>query len=241
MLHYLSGKGNKFPWEILGLNEPKKIESSFTVSITDVDKMLDEIKSVPYSIIKIKLGFEGDEQLLKELENISGKLFRFDANGGWNLEKAEKMIYFLDRLEYDLLEQPTMIEHIKEWPHLKGRKKCRIFADEGLYTIDNYYEYCDFVDGINIKMPKSGGIIEAVKIARQAKKDKREVMLGCMIESSVGISQSVYLSSLADYFDLDSPMLIKQDIASGLIYDGHRLMVGEDIMGGPRLIEGLSV
>lgn len=235
MLHHLSKNNKTYPWQLLNLDKPAQINTSFTVSIDKPDRMYNEIVLSSYPIIKIKMGFDGDELLLNELGKISGKLFRIDANGGWSPDKAEKMLFYADKQGVDIVEQPTDIKFISDWKYIKNRSKVHMILDEGLSTIDDYYRYCDNIDGINIKMSKSGGIIEAIKIARQAKKDKMKIMLGCMVESSVGISQAVYLSSLADFFDLDGPLLLKNDIAIGINFDLDKITVNEDINGGPKI------
>ena len=84
-------------------------------------------------------------------------------------------------------------------------------------------------------MEKCGGIIEGIKTATQAHQDDKKVMLGCMVESSVGIAQSVYMSAHADYFDLDGPLLLEDDIASGIRYDRESIEVDREIIGGPKL------
>ena len=84
-------------------------------------------------------------------------------------------------------------------------------------------------------MEKSGGIIEAVKIAQRARKAGRKIMLGCMVSSSVAIAQSLYMSSLADYYDLDGPQLLDEDIASGISYFKESIEVDQEIIGGPKL------
>jgi len=235
LLHKLSSAEKVYPWELLNLTEPADIRTSYTVSIDDPESMFDEIKSSPYPIIKIKMGFEQDEALLPRLKAVGGKLFRIDANGGWTPEKAERMIYSLNKLDVDVIEQPTGVEYMQDWKYIKGRSKINFIIDEGLNRLDDYFRYAEYVDGINIKMAKSGGIVEAQKIAARAKKDKLKVMLGCMLESSVGISQSVYLSSLADYFDLDAPLLLKEDVAEGICFQLEKISVDEDIIGGPRM------
>jgi L-Ala-D/L-Glu epimerase len=238
VLHYLSYKNNTYPWQLLGLDEPSKIKTSFTVSIDDPDQMLREIIDSPYSIIKIKMGLAGDEILMEQLKQVSGKSLRIDANGGWSLDKAEKMIYYASRLGINIIEQPTNVEFVHEWKYLKKRANVNFLLDEGLNTLDDYMQYCDFIDGINIKMAKAGGIVEAIKLAKQAKqakKDHKMVMLGCMVESSVSIASSVYLSSLADLFDLDGPLLLESDIADGIKYDLDNIAVDENIIGGPKI------
>lgn len=235
MLHYLSGTNNKYPWEILGLEMPGNICTSFTVSIDQSNLMMDEISHSPYPIIKIKMGFDEDELLIPELAKIRGKRFRIDANGGWSPEKAEKMIFLLSRVDVELIEQPTTIEYVDQWKYLRGKSKIPLFVDEGLNNWEDYFRFADHINGVNIKMSKSGGIIEAKRIALSARKDKCKIMLGCMVESSIGIAPAVYLSSLADYFDLDGPLLLEENIATGINFNLENVAVAEDIIGGPKL------
>lgn len=235
LLHKISSDSNQFPWDIAKLPEPIKICTSITVCITDPETMLNEIKFSAYPIIKIKLGFDGDEQVVEGFKNITGKIIRVDANGGWSVEKAEKMIYYLNKYGVEMVEQPTPIESISEWKKIKGTGKTLLFIDEGLNNLNDYYKVADFVDGINVKLSKSGGIITAKDVCRQAKKDKLKVMLGCMVESSIGISQAVYLSSMADYFDLDGPILLKTDISSDIKYDMEKVSLDSNIIGGPKI------
>ncbi|MEW5995280.1 MAG: enolase C-terminal domain-like protein, partial [Candidatus Zixiibacteriota bacterium] len=121
-------------------------------------------------------------------------------------------------------------------PHLKGKnEQVELIMDEGLNSLRDYRRYAEFIDGVNIKMEKCGGILEGVRIAQQARTDNKKVMLGCMVESSVGIAQSIYMSSQADYFDLDGPLLLEDDIASGIRYDRESIEVDREIIGGPKL------
>jgi L-alanine-DL-glutamate epimerase-like enolase superfamily enzyme len=182
------------------------------------------------------MGNDDDIAVLDALDKIKGKEFRVDANGGWPLAKAEEMIVHLALKGVRVIEQPTGIEHVKEWKHLKKNSdKVELIADEGINVLTDYEQYAQFIDGVNIKMEKCGGIIEAMRIANKARQEKKKVMLGCMVESSVGISQSVYMSSLADYFDLDGPQLLESDIAEGIRYDKESIEVDAEIIGGPKL------
>ncbi len=234
-LHFISGTSLKYPWQILNLDEPHRICTSYTVSIDSPESMFSEIRKSEYPIIKIKMGFEGDETLIEMLQKIPGKIYRIDANGGWNPEKAEKMIDLLARLDVALIEQPTSIDHISEWRYLKRNKSTPLFIDEGLNSIDDYYNFAGYIDGVNIKMAKSGGPLGSIKIARAARKDKRKVMLGCMVESSLGVAPALYLASLADYFDLDGPLLLEKDVAGGVNFILEKIEFGEDIIGGPKV------
>jgi len=236
LLHYLSGESKRYPWEILQLATPAGIKSSFTIAIAKPEEMLQAIKNCDCSIIKIKMGNDDDITLLDGLSQITGKEIRVDANGGWLPAKAEEMIVHLSRKGVRVIEQPTDFKEIKEWKHLKGKnEKVELFADEGVHILKDYQEISEFIDGVNIKMEKCGGILEGIKIANAARKEKKKVMLGCMVESSVGISQSVYMSSLADYFDLDGPQLLESDIAEGIHYDKESIEVDAEIIGGPKL------
>lgn len=236
VLNYLSGELKRYPWEIVSLGAPIGVKSSITVGIDDPARMIDEIQNSPYPIIKVKMGNEEDVLLLDGLEHIVGKEIRVDANGAWTCAKAEEMIHSLAKRGVTIIEQPTDAAYVEEWPHLKGKNdQVQLFMDEGLNSLIDYKKYEPFIDGVNIKMEKCGGIVEGVKIARVAKEANKKVMLGCMVESSVGIAQSVYMSSLADYFDLDAPLLLKDDIADGIRYDLECIEVDREIIGGPKL------
>ena len=174
--------------------------------------------------------------LLAALVSIKNKEIRIDANGGWSCAKAEEMIHHLAGSNIKVVEQPTEESFIEEWPHLKGKNTdMELIMDEGLNNFNDYQRYADAIDGINIKMEKCGGILEGIKIAKQARQDNKKVMLGCMVESSVGIAQSIYMSSLAEYFDLDGPLLLEDDIARGIRFEKESIEVDREIIGGPKL------
>jgi len=236
VLNYLSGESGRYPWEVLSLGAPVGIRNSITISIADPKEVIETINACEYPIIKIKMGSEHDAELILALKEVTGKEIRVDANGGWSPEQAEEMIHYLAEAGVHLIEQPTASEHIGDWVHLKGKhNEVELIVDEDMNSLEDYQRLLPHCDGVNIKMEKSGGIIEAVRIARQAREDKKKVMLGCMVESSVGIAQSVYMSSLADYHDLDSPQLLEADIAQGIIYDRETIQVDREIIGGPAL------
>ncbi|MBI5267906.1 MAG: hypothetical protein HY851_11805, partial [candidate division Zixibacteria bacterium] len=136
-----------------------------------------------------------------------------------------------------IIEQPTDSKNVGDWPHLKGKHPdVVLIIDEGLGTSEDYEQVSKFVDGVNIKMEKSGGILEAITIALKAREDQKKVMLGCMVASSIGIAQSVYMSSLADLIDLDGPQLLTDDIGRGIRYNREQIEVDREIIGGPTLI-----
>ncbi len=236
VLNYLSGESQRYPWELLSLGAPVGIKNSITISIAEPSEIVQAIRESEFPIVKIKMGGERDAELVPMLEGITDKEIRIDANGGWSREQAEEMIHHLSELGIRVIEQPTDGEYIADWSHLKGKHEdVELIVDEGLNSMDDYERLAPHCDGINIKMEKSGGIVAASKIALRAREEKKKVMLGCMVESSVGIAQSVYMSSLADYHDLDSPQLLESDIAQGIIYDRETIRVDAEIIGGPSL------
>ncbi|MBD3403438.1 hypothetical protein GF420_11120 [candidate division GN15 bacterium] len=235
-LNFISGETNRYPWEILGIGSPVGIKNSVTISIDSPEKVKEAIANSELPIIKLKLGSDYDPEIILSLKDISDKEIRVDANGAWSCERAEEMIHALSLSGVRVIEQPTDIVSVKEWPHLKAKNEdIELILDEGVATLDDYNSFAEYVDGVNIKMVKSGGIIEAIRIASKARQDGKKVMLGCMVESSVGIAQSVYMSSLGDYYDLDGPQLLDEDIASGISYDRESIAVDREIIGGPKL------
>jgi L-alanine-DL-glutamate epimerase-like enolase superfamily enzyme len=237
VLNYVSGQTRRYPWEIMSLGSPVGIKSSWTVSVDKPAVMIEEIKNSPYPIIKVKMGHEDDIMLLDALSEIKNKEIRVDANGGWSCAKAEEMIHHLSVGGVKVIEQPTDAEFVREWPHLKSKDSgVELVMDEGLNSLKDYRQYSQYIDAINIKPEKCGGIVEGSKLAAAAREDGKKVMLGCMVASSVGIAQSVYMSSTADYFDLDGPLLLQDDIARGIRYDRESIEVDREIIGGPKLI-----
>lgn len=236
VLNYLSGEQRRYPWEILSLGTPVGIRSSWTVAQSSPEKMLSDIEESPFPIVKVKMGNEQDILLLDGLREIEDKEIRVDANGGWSCAKAEEMIFHLSRLGIRVIEQPTSPEYVKEWPHLKAKhREVELVMDEGMNTVDDYAMYKEFVDGINIKPEKAGGILPAAKLAALARADGKKVMLGCMVGSSISMAPSIYMSSLADYFDLDGPLLLEEDLGRGIRYDREAIEVDREIIGGPQL------
>lgn len=235
-LNFLSGETNKYPWEVLGVGSPVGIRNSITISVAPAETVIRQITDSEAPIIKLKMGADDDIEVAKALKEIDNKELRVDANGAWDCEKAAEVLYYLAEAGVQVVEQPTSNEEIKEWPYLKKDvPEVELIVDEGLATLEDYERFAEYCDGVNIKMVKSGGAVAALRIAEKARSDKRKVMLGCMVESSVGIAQSIYISAMGDYYDLDGPSLLSEDIASGIVYDNESIEVDREIIGGPKL------
>jgi L-alanine-DL-glutamate epimerase-like enolase superfamily enzyme len=153
VLNYISGETRRYPWEILSIGRPVGVKSSITISLDEASHMIKDIYDSEFPIVKIKLGGEEDMKIIDSLKDITDREIRVDANGAWSCEQAEEMIFRLAGEGIIIIEQPTDIEFIKEWPHLKGKnEEVELILDEGMYTIDDYRNYADFVQGVNIKM-----------------------------------------------------------------------------------------
>jgi len=235
-LNYISGETKRYPWEVISLGTPVGVKSSITVSLDEPSKMIHDIINSEFPVVKVKLGGENDITVIEALKDIHDRDIRVDANGAWSCEQAEEMIFQLAKAGVTVIEQPTDIEFIEEWPHLRGKnEEVELILDEGMNSLEDYKRHTDSIQGVNIKMEKCGGIMNAMKIARVVREDKKKIMLGCMLESSVGIAQSLYMSSMADYWDLDGPLLIEDDIATGINYCMDTIEVDREIIGGPKL------
>ncbi len=138
VLNYLSGESRKYPWEVLNIGTPVGVKSSLTISIDTPAKMIEQIKNCDFPIVKIKMGNEEDVMILDLLESLEGKDIRVDANGGWSCAKAEEMIFNLSQKGVKIIEQPTSVEFVSEWKHLKGKNDVCLVMDEGLNTLEDY-------------------------------------------------------------------------------------------------------
>lgn len=219
--HYdwLSKKNEKPLWEYLGLTLKKLPLSSFTIGIDKLEEMGKALKDSDFPIFKIKLGSGNDWEILNYLRSISDKPFRVDVNGGWSLSESLANLPKLEELKLEFLEQPLPKNNLEENTILKGIAEIPIFADESCCSMKDLQDCYENFDGINIKLSKCGGIYPSLQMAQEARRLGMKVMIGCMTESSIGISAIAHLSSLVDYVDLDGAMLIKNDPSDGVLLE----------------------
>ncbi len=211
--------------------------SSFTIGIDAPDVVVQKVKEADnYSILKIKIGFPGDEEAIKAVRSVTNKPLRVDANEGWkSKEVALDKIKWLATQNVELVEQPMPAAQIEDarWlcenlsRHTLGREAAiPLIADEALSIFDAA-ELSTAYNGINIKLQKNGGLFKARKLIHEAREYKMKIMLGCMIETSVGISAAAHLSPLVDWNDLDGNVLISNDPFKGMVNEGGRLFLSE--------------
>ena len=232
-LHDLWGKGLGQPlYRLFGLNPHNLPLTSFTIGMDEPEVMAEQAKALDYPILKIKLGSEDDEARVKAIREATSAKLRVDANAGWSREQALQIIPRLADYDLEFVEQPLAVEDVEGYFWLKERLNALrveipIFADETAKTSRDVAKLAGAVDGVVVKTMKSEGIREARRMIHTARAHDMQVMLSCMVESSVGVTAAAHLAPLCDYADLDGPLLIKNDPYRGLQYDGARMSLPE--------------
>ena len=193
--------------------------TDYTIGIDTIEKMIEKMQAMPWPIYKIKVGVEGDVEMVAALRKHTDAIFRVDANAGWTLEQALEKIPLLKSLGVELIEQPLAKD---DWPGMKilfEQSTLPLIADESCVSESDVEKCQHHFHGINIKLTKCSGITPARRMITTARSLNMKVMLGCMNESSVGSAAIAHLAPLVDYIDMDGPLLLAKDIASGLQYD----------------------
>jgi L-alanine-DL-glutamate epimerase-like enolase superfamily enzyme len=221
--HDLLGKKRGEPvWKLFGLEPMTAPPSSFTIVITnDETELLRRVDDARrYPILKVKLGSDRDEWIVRTVRRAAPKkLLRADANAAWDLATAKRMARFLADNGFELLEQPLAKDDLDGHRALKADSPIPIIADESCMTASDVPRVYGAFHGINIKLAKCGGLAEARRMVHEAQRHDLRVMLGCMVESSLGITAAAHLSPLVDYADLDGAALLEDDPYVGATID----------------------
>lgn len=230
-LHDLWGKRLKQPlYRLFGLNPEALPRTSFTIAMDEPSEMARRAKESGYPILKIKLGGDQDEAIVSAIRRATDATLRVDANAGWSREEAARLIPRLAEQDLELVEQPLAAEDLEGLRWLRQRMKSEgvkvpILADESVHTSQDVARLAGAVDGVVIKLMKTLGIREALRAIHTARALDMQVMLSCMVETSVGVTAAAHLAPLCDYVDLDGPLLIANDPYRGLRYQGARLLL----------------
>lgn len=226
-------------YRVLALDRNRTPETSFTIGIDEVDTMVRRASEAAkkYPILKIKLGTEkvlGEDVDVRVIESVReaapDTVVRVDANAAWSLDEAVDKIYALQSYDIEFYEQPLPPEEVQNLGRLKERlPDALIIADESCVIPSDIPKVADFVDGINIKLSKCGGITEALRMIHTARSHSLKVMLGCMVESSCLITAAAHLSPLVDYADLDGNLLCVNDPFEGVVVEEGKLTLPERV------------
>jgi L-alanine-DL-glutamate epimerase-like enolase superfamily enzyme len=185
------------------------------------------LKAKEFEILKVKVGVPGDMEMVKAVRKVTDKRIRVDANAGWETEEAIKKINQLEDWGVEFVEQPLKPDNKEGLKKIRKNTFLPIILDEPICTSGDIPQWTGLCEGINIKLMKSGGITEALNMIKLAKSLGMKIMLGCMIESSLGISAAAQLASEADYLDLDSHLLIENDPFTGLGFKEGKLVLNQ--------------
>jgi len=174
------------------------------------------MKEKPWPIYKIKLGTEEDVSIVRELRKHTKAIFRIDANCAWSAKETITNAPLLKDLGVEFLEQPLKANDWEGMELVMHKSVLPVIADESC-ILEGDVEKCGLhFSGINIKLTKCGGLTPALRMIKKAKEMGLKVMVGCMTESTVGISAIAQLLPQLDYVDMDGAMLLKEDIAKGV-------------------------
>ncbi|MBD2693413.1 dipeptide epimerase [Anabaena catenula] len=228
------GKSVNLPlWQIWGLNRNAIVPTSVTIGINSpagaAARARDWLQFMDVSLFKVKLGssegINADRQMLLAVrEEIAGKELFVDANGGWSLADAIAMSLWLADLGIKYIEQPLPRGQETHLATLKEHSPLPIFVDESCFTSADIPELANYVDGINIKLMKSGGLSEAMRMVHTAKAHDLKVMFGCYSDSTLANTAASQLAPLADYLDLDSHLNLIDDPFTGALVKEGRIL-----------------
>jgi len=173
----------------------------------------------PWPIYKIKLGTDQDIEIVKALRNVTDSIIRIDANAAWEVEEALKKIIVFKDLGVEFIEQPLAKDDWEGMKYLFQHSPLPLVADESCVREQDVEKCHNHFHGINIKLTKCSGITPALRMIKKARELNIKVMVGSMNESTLGSAAIAHLMPQADYADLDGPLLLDEDIATGLIYN----------------------
>jgi len=227
-------------WDMFGKMKQKKLYefwnthitqnplTDYTIGIDNIDNMLAKVKEKPWPIYKVKVGTADDIAIVNALRENTDAILRVDANAAWDLETALKLIPQLKELGVEFVEQPLAKDNWEGMKALYEESPLPLFADEAC-VIESDLEKCkDHFHGINIKLTKCSGITPALRMIKRARELDLKVMIGSMNESTIGSAAVGHLLPLIDYVDMDGPLLLGEDLATGVGYNYGKVILSEE-------------
>jgi len=220
--------------ELLGLDTSSMPLTSFTIAIGELDEIGEKIKKAePYSILKVKLGTPAmDRAIIQEIRQHTDKVIRVDANEGWQTDTALELCKWLADRNIEFIEQPFPADQLDQTALLRSKSPLDIYADENSLNSADIPQIHEAFDGVNIKLMKCGSIEEGQRMIHLAKFHDMKIMIGCMVETSVGITAATHLAGEVDAADLDGNLLINNDPYSGVkVVNGRLVLPNEHGIG----------
>ncbi|MDI6032714.1 dipeptide epimerase [Flavobacterium sp. LB2P84] len=215
---YARKKGKKL-YELWNYTIHKNPLTDYTIGIASIEKMVAKMKELPWPIYKIKLGTKEDIAIVTELRKHTDAIFRIDANCGWSVEETINNAVELKKLGVEFLEQPMKADNWEGHKEVFKHSVLPIIADESCIIEEDVSKCHNHFHGVNVKLVKCGGLTPGRRMIQEAKKLGLKTMVGCMTESTVGISAIAHLLPQLDYVDMDGALLLAEDIATGVTID----------------------
>jgi L-alanine-DL-glutamate epimerase-like enolase superfamily enzyme len=212
---YARKKGKKL-YELWNYDVSQNPLTNYTIGIDSIENMIAKMKGFPWPIYKIKLGTPEDMAVVTELRKHSEAVFRVDANCAWTVEETLANAIILKDLGVEFIEQPLKADNWEGQREVFENSVLPIMADESCIFEEDIVKCHNHFHGVNVKLMKCGGITPGRRMVAEAKKLGLKVMVGCMTESTVGISAIAHLLPELDYVDMDGALLLAEDIASGV-------------------------
>jgi L-Ala-D/L-Glu epimerase len=224
-LHDLVGKRLGVPiYRLWGLDPCMAPRSTFTIGLDAPERIKAKVQEAEeFPILKVKLGTDRDLEILRAIRDATDKELRVDANCGWTVKRALRMLPILDEFGVTVLEQPLPPQDHDGLAAITAQADIPVIADESCLTTVDIPPLVGKVDGINIKLAKCGGLREALRMIAVARAHGLMVMVGCMIESSLGITAAAQVTPLVDIVDLDGAALLSDDPFVGARIDGGQV------------------
>ncbi|MGY1915024.1 dipeptide epimerase [Blastococcus sp. SYSU DS0973] len=210
-------------WRLLGLDGVLP-PTSFTIGIATVEETVARVRCAPgFAVYKVKVGGPDDLERLEAIRSVTDARLRIDGNEGWTLDQARELTPRLRELGVEMVEQPFPAADLDSFARYRELPdRLPVFVDEGCKDLASVAGIAGYADGIVVKLAKCGGIREAQRMLAAAAALDLRVMIGCMIESELGIAQAAQLGPLADLVDLDGHLLVQDRPFTGLgLADGR--------------------
>ncbi|MDX6188568.1 dipeptide epimerase [Flavobacterium sp. Fl-318] len=212
---YARKKGKKL-YDLWGYSIDKNPMTDYTIGIASIEKMVAKMQELPWPIYKIKLGTKEDIAIVKELRKHTDAIFRIDANCDWDVDETINNSIELKNLGVEFLEQPIKADNWEGHREIFKHSALPVIADESCILEEDVAKCHHHFHGVNVKLVKCGGLTPGKRMIEEAKKLGLKTMVGCMTESTVGISAIAHLLPQLDYVDMDGALLLAQDIATGV-------------------------
>jgi len=213
LLSYEAKKKNQTLSKYLGLLPMKSVPTSFSMPITPLGEIRDYLAPLArFKSLKIKVDAETGIEMLQEIKKHTDVPLRVDANEGWkDLDSFMRFEETLKGMNIELIEQPFPASMQDEYKKLKKQTRYTLLADESIEDVGDFGELSKQFHAVNLKLMKTGSLLKAKSLLEDARAHNMKAMIGCMIETTVGISYGMLFSGMVDYVDLDGFLLIKDE------------------------------